>query len=322
MQLSPSPLDQAILCALLYGDVFSFPMTVKEIHYFLIGMAAKEDDVRNALESPSDWLEQYVVAGKVADFTCYAVAERAEDVFGQRGKREAASAILWDKGRQYGVILGHLPFVRMVAMTGALAVRNAGSVQDDLDYLVVAQDGRVWLARLFAVMLVRLCRLWGVVICPNFVLAESALLQKRRDLFIAHEVTQMVPFVGHEVYQQMRLENEWVSPFLPNAKGAMYDEPDGQPRRLGKWMQRLGELMLGGFVGNWLERWEMRRKIRKFERHGSTGGEVKLDEQQVKGHFIDYGNLTLQRFQERLEQYALKLPPVELTHNQHSSAAD
>jgi hypothetical protein len=322
MQLSPSPLDQAILSTLLYGDVFSFPMTAEEVHYFLIGMVAEQDEVRCALESPSAWLGNTICAGEVADFICYAIVERAEEILAQRRIREAASATLWPKGRRYGVILGHLPFVRMVAMTGALSVRNAGGVRDDLDYLVVARDGRVWLARLFAVMLVRLCRLWDVVICPNYVLAESALSQKRRDLFIAHEVTQMVPFVGHNLYHQMRGENEWVQAFLPNANGAFYGESDGQPRFLGKWVKRLMELMLGGFVGNWLEGWEMRRKIRKFERRGSTGGEVKLDEQQVKGHFLDYGNLTLQRFHERLEQYGLRLPPVELIYDQHSPAAD
>jgi hypothetical protein len=47
-----------------------------------------------------------------------------------------------------------------------------------------------------------------------------------------------------------------------------------------------------------------------------------LDEQQVKGHFLDYGNLTLQRFHERLEEYALRLPSVELMVDQHSPATD
>lgn len=322
MQLSPLILDQAILCTLLYGDVFSFPMTAEEIHYFLIGVTASRDEVRCALETPSDWLADHICAGEVADFTCYAVVERAEEIFAKRRERESASAMLWSKGVRYGRILGHLPFVRMVVMTGALAVRNAGSVQDDLDYMVVVQDGRVWLTRLFAVMLVRICRVWGVVICPNYVLAESALVQKRCDLFIAHEVTQMVPITGHDVYQQMRNVNEWVSEFLPNADGAFYQEMDRQPRRLGKWLKRFGEFILSGFVGNWLEGWEMRRKIRKFERHVSESSEVELDEQQVKGHFIDYGNLTLQRFHERLAQYELHLPSVEMVHDEHSPAAD
>lgn len=320
MLLSSSPLDQAILCTLLYGDVFSFPMTADEIHYFLIGMTAEKETIYNALESPSEWLSKRIVSGNLDSLVCYALTDRADEVFAKRREREAISKTLWSKGRHYGVLLGYLPFVRMVAMTGALAVRNVGSADDDLDYLVVARDGRVWLARLFSVILVRICRLWGVVLCPNYVLAESALSQNRRDLFIAHEVTQMVPMVGHHLYQKMRLQNDWVETYLPNANGAFYNESDGQPRRLGKWIKRFGELILSGFIGNWLENWEMRRKIRKFEHHQTTNSEVKLDKQQVKGHFIDYGNMTLQRFQQRLEQHDLHLPNI--LPNQHSSAAD
>lgn len=307
-------LERAIIRTLLYGDVFSFPMTAAEIHYYLIEVQATAAEVQRTLAQPSPDLQQWLITRQVGSLTCYAIAGR-EAIFEARHQREIASQRLWEQARRYGVWLGYLPFVRMVALTGALAVRNASSTDDDLDYLLVVREGRVWLARLFAVMLVRLAKLWGVVLCPNYVLAENALTQDDRHLFMAHEITQMVPVVGQVWYHQMREANQWTAAVLPNAEGAFYQEPDQQPRLLGRWLKHSLEWLLGGHWGDALERWEMRRKIRKFQPQLSTASEVQLDEHQVKGHFISYGQATLERYHARLEAHSLLNDPT-------ASAAD
>ncbi len=320
MTVAPSPLDRAILCTLLYGDVFCFPMTAAEIHYYLIGMTATHDAVDAALQTPSEWLEAHIITGEVAGQPCYAVAEQDAEVFAVRGARETASAALWGKAWRYGGWLGALPFVEMVGMTGALAVRNASDPTDDLDYLLVVREGRVWLARLLAVIMVRLMRLWGVTLCPNYVLASSALHQERYDMFMAHEIAQMIPVTGHHVYHQMRDVNAWTQEFLPNANSALYMEPECSPRWLGRAVKWLGERVLGGWLGDRLERWEMQRKLRKFQAQVTGDSHAHLDETHVKGHFYDYGQVTLERFEERLQAYDLSLPPVRV--EEHSPAAD
>lgn len=318
--ISTSPaLDHAILRTVLYGDVFKFPMTAAEIHHFLIDIPASFEEVQRALEQPSEWLESYLAVGQLNDQKLYAAAGRGEALFAQRQLSEAASEVLWRKGYRYGVWLAHLPFVEMVAVTGALAVRNASSESDDLDYLLVVRDGRVWLARLFAVSVVRLCSLWGVTICPNFVLSLNALVQKRQDLFTAHEVSQMIPIAGQVVYRQMRAVNGWSCVYLPNADTPFYPQADGAPRRMGQALKRLAEWVLGGGLGDWLEQWEMRRKIKKFEVQAVHSVEAKLDAKQVKGHFLDYGQITMQRYQERVNTIDFDLPRLR---DNHTSAAD
>lgn len=227
-----------------------------------------------------------------------------------RHQREVASASLWPKARRYAIWLGHLPFVRMVGLTGALAVRNASATDDDLDYLLVVRRGRVWLARLFAVILVRICRLWGVTLCPNYVLSEESLAEDNHGLFMAHEITQMIPLVGHHHYQKMRRANAWTASILPNASHPLYAEEDYRPRRLGCWLQRAGEFILSGPLGNTLENWEYRRKLRKFAPELEGSVEARLDEEQVKGHFMGYGEYTLQLFEERIER--IGLPPLAM----------
>jgi hypothetical protein len=293
-------LEQAILRTLLYADVFGFPMNQAEIHHFLIECSASPDEVSQALRH-SPWLLE-----RIQQIEGYYVLRGRGDHIAQRQAREIASQALWPVARRYGVLLAHLPFVRMVALTGALAMHNANGLRDDIDYMIVTEPGRVWMARAFAILVVRIVRLLGVGLCPNYVLAETALVQSRQDLFIAHELAQMVPLTGIVIYERMRAANDWSAAMLPNAQGSFYAERDQGPRGLGHLLQRAAEWLLAGRHGDLLENWERRRKERKFnaEAH-QPGASAEIDAQRIKGHFKDYGYPTLDQYRALLEEYNL-----------------
>jgi len=59
----------------------------------------------------------------------------------RRGWRQAAAGI-WPKAVGYGQAIARLPFVQMVAVTGALAMDNADA-GDDLDYFIVTESDRL-----------------------------------------------------------------------------------------------------------------------------------------------------------------------------------
>ena len=299
-------IDAAILRTVIYADIFNFPLTVEEIHHFLIGdEPASIEAVRQSL-SASDWLRHRIATNGVY----YALSGR-DDLFSVRDEHEAASRRLWPQAVQHGAWLSRLPFVRMVAVTGALAMRNASDQDDDLDYLLITAAGRVWLARAFAVLLVRLARLRGVEICPNYVLAETALQQDKRDLFMAHEMAQMVPLFGRGLYWQMREANTWVNEHLANASRPYFQEPELNIGRGWAVVKRLLEALLGGRAGDALEAWEYRRKMRRFAHDLQTPhSSAQLDENHVKGHFNDHGHPVLRRFQEQLEQHGLVETPM------------
>jgi hypothetical protein len=69
-------------------------------------------------------------------------------------------------------------------------------------------------------------------------------------------------------------------------------------------MQRSAELILRTPIGDILERWEYRRKLRKFtpQTHRPTSSAV-IDDQQAKGHFNDHGLRIMAQFQARLEAF-------------------
>src|SRR5690606_4906559 len=137
----------------------------------------------------------------------------------------------------------------------------------------------------------------GVIICPNYVLSENALAQQKRDLFIAHEICQMRPLYGQELYWRFRAINHWSCQHLPNAEALLDPTPEYALSPLWKRVKSGLEVVLGGLLGDMLERWEYRRKLRRFAgemKHPHSAAQ--LDEQQVKGHFNDYGHPVLHKY--------------------------
>ena len=296
-----TPTESAILRTVLYGDVFDFALTVPEIHHFLIAdQPVPYPELVHTLEH-STYLRSIltVEAG-------YVVCGHRRDLIPLRQERDRVAAQLWEQAQRYGVWLARLPFVRMVALTGALALRNPAGLADDLDYLLVTTPNRVWLARACSILLVRWVKLRGIVICPNYVLAATALEQTRRDLFMAREITQMIPLYDTGVYSALRAANDWVTAYLPNAKAPFYPQPEPAAGRGWNALKRLTEALLGGAVGNRLEQWEFKRKSRRFARelHQPTSA-AQIDAEHVKGHFNDHGHPILRKYQERLRQYQL-----------------
>jgi hypothetical protein len=305
---APSSGEAAILRTVLYADVFNYPLTASEIHRYLIGEALSLDAVQ-AMLSSSPWLADRLM--RASGF--YMAADR-ENLAALRKARSAPAARLWQAARRYGRLIAHLPFVRMVAVTGALAMDNV-EADGDVDYLIVTAPGRVWLARALTILVVRLARLAGVNLCPNYLLAETSLQLDERDLFVAHELAQMAPLAGHAVYWQMRAVNGWAADYLPNAVSAPVAsdcdakrsnrsnrlEPDAAPRGPGRrWL----EWPLAGRLGDALEGWERRRKLEKFQAQlRQPGSAAVLDESHVKGHFDDYGGLTLENYERRCAEY-------------------
>ncbi len=295
----PRSVDEAVLRTVLYADIFDYPLKPGEIHHYLMEYTATPEIVQAALEN-STWL-----ADRVTRVNGYVTLKDRATIGPIRDERQRRSAALWPFARRWAYTVGCLPFVRMVGLTGALAVNNSPP-EDDIDLLIVTAPGRVWLARALAVGLVYLARwLDGVVLCPNYVLAQTALAQDKRDLFTAHDLAQMVPIVGHPVYDELRAANPWLAHYLPHAHQPLQHERDLAPRGLGRLVQRTGEWLLSGKFGDRLETWERERKLRKFASAAqSPASAAQLDAEHVKGHFDDHGHSILKKFHERLKHWS------------------
>lgn len=294
---SVSDLERASLATVLYSDLFDYALTLDELAHYLIRLRAAVEDVRASL-ARSDWLRD-----RVSVVEGFVVIKGREALVQRRLDRSATSERLWVRARRFTRALGALPFVRFVGITGALAMDNCAA-GDDIDVMIVTVPDRVWLTRAFSIALVRVGKLFGDTLCPNYLISENALALEHQSLFVAHEFIQMVPLYGGEVYARLLGVNAWTKTYLPNATGAYRREPELRSGWLARAFKRLGEWLLSGAVGDRLEAWEMRRKLRKFQpKLGRPDGDAILDRDHVKGHFDDYGGPVMRLYAERLAQY-------------------
>jgi hypothetical protein len=285
--LNVSPLEHAILATLAYSDIFDHPLKLDELHRYLI-VSASRDEIR----------ECFIAMKETACKDGYYFLLDRPEIVDIRKQREINSRKAFDRAMFYGRILGRLPFIRMVALTGSLAMLNL-SKNRDMDYMLVARPGRVWTARAFALLLGRLARLFGDVICPNVIVSENALEWNARNLYAAREFAQMIPVSGLGVFYRLRIANLWIKDILPNFdldSESKLSKEKMQPSA----SQKLIEFLLDGKLGDIFEAWEMNRKIARFKKQKGYGLETNFTADICQGNFDHHGSWAMTAYEERL----------------------
>jgi hypothetical protein len=291
-------LRRAVVSTLVYADLFDYPLTDAEIQRYLIGEAATASQVTALLDGDAG-LRRHV--DRTGDWLHLAGRSHLAKV---RRERAAMSADLWPIARRYGARIARLPFVRLVAVTGALAMNNA-SVGDDIDLFILVQPGRLWLCRLFVLAIVRLARRRGTTLCPNFLLSTDHLRLSERNLFTAHEIAQMVPLTGTSWYDAFLDANAWARDFLPNAFANASTDQARLDRRSAK---RVVTRIVSTRLFDPFERWEMTRKVGRLRaRQAREGGSVAFSVHECRGHFAAHDARILATYAERVAASAAEL---------------
>ena len=209
-------LKKAVLKTVAYADIFAYPLSLKQLHLFLIEQQISWDhfqkaDFKNSLLQEKNGF--YFLKGK-------------QNLVKLRAEKEKISQKKLSLAIKKANWLKVIPSIRMVGLTGNLAMRNAQD-QDDIDLLIVTKAGGLWLTRLLTVLFLDFFnwrRLPGQKkvkdkICLNMFLDESHLQipKAKQNLFTAHEVVQLKPLWERDnLYQKFIKQNLWVKKFLPN----------------------------------------------------------------------------------------------------------
>lgn len=290
--------ERAAVQAVAYSDIFDYPLTAADLHRYLSGAPIAPADFECLLRHGP------LVPEHLSEFDGFYTLPGREAIIATRRQRESEAARLWPRALHYGRLLASLPFVRMVAVTGELAVNNV-QPGSDIDYFIVTEPGRVWLARASAIGVVHYAARRGDIVCPNYLVSERALALADRNLYTAHELAQMVPISGFETYRRLRVQNSWAEEILPNAGGpptVAYAAVRGGRGR------DAAETALRTRAGARLERWEMERKIRKLTREHGPQAEASFTSEWCKGHVGGHEGRILARFDERRLAVERRMP--------------
>jgi hypothetical protein len=281
----------AILATVVYADLFDAPISVQELARTCLGARMSADEVRAQIK-----------AAPLADL----VAVDAADIVTLRGRENLVAlghegvvrtAELLERHRKVLGALASLPFVRMLALSGGTAHRNARG-GDDIDLFVVATAGRAYTAYTMLYLASMLTRRRGIL-CPNYLVDENNLrIAYHHDLFTAHQAVSLVPIAGLTTFDAFVRANEaWVREFYP----AYLPRPPGETLRPSR-MQRLLERALKWSLGDELERllsigWRFHLGRRAAS---APRPDLVLDPGILKLHLSDHRRRVLETFATRL----------------------
>lgn len=290
----PGP-GASVLAALAYADLFDYPLTLQELARYQVGtsfpIAALEASLQN----------DPLLAGSISRSDDFYSLRGREVVFETRRVRMLAARKVWRRARLYSRLVARLPYVRMVAVTGALAVDNIAE-RPDIDLMIVARPGRVWLCRRSIIVNVRAARLFGDDLCPNYILSEDNLHLDQRDFFTAHELAQMIPLHGMSVYHSLLHANPWASGYLPQA---FSDMPRPQARQRISPVRNGIEVLFRHRAFDAWERWELERLQAKLRPAIGDAAEVVCSPAQCKGHTGLHRQSVMARYRDRLQALGL-----------------
>jgi hypothetical protein len=324
MPSMPASLEHSIFNTLRYFDIFDLPLTVVQIWRSLIvdvqprgqrwqGQAMPSlKSVRTILEE-SSWLRE-----RTASRWGYYFLKGKAQLVEARLQRQVLAAHKWKIAQRVARLLAFVPFVRMIGVTGSLALSHTRP-ESDLDLFLVVRKGRIWTVRLLAIAITQLLgrrrKHWDRQApdkaCLNHYIAEDSLLMVPavRSLYTAVLYAHLIPLMGFTVYEQWRdINMVWIKRWLmcPAALVLPPRHAVGMPARI-RVLRRLLESWLLELPGDVVERWVGAIQRRTIWRHTVPGrsGRIAVSASELAFHPDSKEPAVLRRFYEEYGQQAL-----------------
>lgn len=216
-------LSDSILSTLAYHDIFDYPLNLEEVKNLLIQNKSETSSIKKTLKALTE-------SKRVGESKGLFYLRGRKKIVEIRGKRTTYSKDKYKKAKFYLSILKNIPSVKLIAITGALAMNNS-TKNDDIDLLIVTAKKTLWTTR-FLANLVLLpykrkpsSKKQKDKACLNVFINESNLHIKEKNLYTAHEMAQLVPlFERNRAYLKFIKANNWIQEYLPSWKPEFSEE--------------------------------------------------------------------------------------------------
>jgi hypothetical protein len=237
-------------------------------------------------------LESDDLKNRIEEFRGFYFLRGRKDLVARRIQNDKNSIEKFEIAQRAARWLRFVPFVRMIAVTGTLAMKNCEK-NSDIDFFVVLKKGRIFTGRLLVTLIVHILgkRRYGKKItnriCLNYFITNESLEIQRQDLFAANEYSFIYPIFGHNIFRRFCEKNvEWIKKFKPNLgvpdlKPARYFVEVSPRQRI---IQQTFESLINLFWGDRIESWQKRHQIARIERNPLT---------EKAGAYIEYTDKNL-----------------------------
>jgi hypothetical protein len=249
-------LQSSIAKALLYSDIFSYPLTAEEVYRRLPTNHTHVDEVREALGRMKQ-------NGLVFQFGDFFSIRNEQELESRRSAGNRLARKIMPKAIRRGQLLIKFPFIRAVMISGSLS-KNYMDEDSDMDYFVIAAPGRLWIARLILAAFKRIFfRNSNKSLCVNYWVDSDHLEIEEKNIFTATELATLIPVANTSDYAAFISSNLWINDYYPNhscasAESAITARPSWFKRTVESFIDPAGEILNGYILKIALRRYQRR----------------------------------------------------------------
>ena len=226
--MAMTELEKSIVRTIAYFDLLEYPLTSTEVWHWLYkpsqdsGQLPTILEIQEVLESSPSLRK---IIGREEAF--YHLLGR-EQIVQQRKRRNLIADHKFIRARRIVKLFRLIPWVRMIAVCGSLALSNT-TKESDIDLFIVTKSGRIWSTRLLLVGILKILRLRPTEnnttdkICLTYFVTTDALNLEQAQIasddivFTYYTETFLPLYDPNQTYAKFYQANSWYHKVLPNA---------------------------------------------------------------------------------------------------------
>ena len=294
----------AIIKTIAFFDMFFYPLTFFEI--------------RKYLGEKVDWhvlsllIDDLTVSGRLIKRKGFFCLPGREDVVNLRQQKLNVYNRKLKKALRVAKIFSYIPWIKYIALVNSIGSHNLNE-DGDIDLLIITSNNRLWLSRLFTVLIISLLGQrpkYNDVrdkICLSFFLSEKRMnmenLQITNDIYFKYWFSNINTLYNSSgTYHKLIEANQWLKKALPNWKESIFHKNNIKARG-SVFYRDVWDMLFAG-----LEKFVYKIQIKKFPRSISLqlkepGSSVLINRDIIKLHTNDRRRYFFDEWQRRIKMF-------------------
>lgn len=248
-------LGEQVIKTLLYFDIFNYPLKAHEVFNFLRVNSISETSVVRCLNALAE-------RNHIFRFGNFYSIQAGENNIQRRIKGNTEADKFLKVAKTKARFIARFPFVRAVMASGSLS-KGYMDENSDLDFFIVTEPDRLWIARTLLVMYKRIFLLNShKQFCVNYFVDTAHLEIEEKNLYTATELATLIPLYNVDCYVELQASNHWVRDFFPNFRIRSIDHAE---KKHSNSFRKIIEYVLNPFV-HILDNFFMRMTLRRWNK--------------------------------------------------------
>jgi hypothetical protein len=287
-----------ILKVLIYYEMFQYPLTKNELF----------ERSKLSMEEVERGVKELLVAKKIFQFGIFYSLHNSPFIEEVRIKRNQLAQKSIPKAIFIAKIVANFPFIRGLFLSGSIS-KDCMDENSDIDFFIVAAPNRLWIARLVCILFKKIFLLNSTkFFCFNYIIDSEHLQFEDHSLFIATEISTLIPVYGEEYYGVIQDKNGWIADFFPNfPKRETHEVYKNQPV-----IQKLAERFFTNSFGDRLDNWLLNKTVEiNKKRHDPKLFDnpkyyLNFQKHVAKSHTTENYPTIVKVYRERIQEYTQK----------------